>query len=428
MRTCVALIAAAVAVVLSQLVLAQAAPEAPAVGCLNVGDGAEAGRLVSIAADKVTLARDGAEAAFPLAAFREIAAAPGQAGGAPQPAPALRLPPPWTIWADKGDVLMAREVKQGAAPGTVDITGYGWEATGVPLVSVRALAAREVMSAPSGREAFEAVCRSPPTASDRVAIASGEGEQILSCVVDGVSAAGLKLVPAPGAAAETVPAGVRWAQVRWAVLSPGARPPERATGHMVELSDGTRFRAQSLDVRDGALAAEDAGARFALDAPLGERLARIQVYSDAYRYLSDLTPEKVTSQPFLDVVWPPCFDRSLFGGPLSLAGKAYVRGIGMDARTEMTFALGRAWSRFYATVGVDDGAGGAQGRSGRVILRAFADERLIYESGPLGRGGPPQALSLDVGGADKLTLVTDFGSRASAGGDFADWADARVAK
>jgi len=429
MLRCTMAVLGAMALGLCTAALAQST-EAPAVRCLNVAEGAEAGRLVSIQDDTLTLAREGTEASFPLADFREIVFSQAQ------PAVAPSIPPPLTVWADKGDVFMARQIKGASKQEAVDITGYGWQGIDVPLAAIRALASRDVMGGPaSGREEFDRIRQSPPQSSDRVA-ASKDGERVITCIVESASQAGLNL--AVGAGRSTIP----WSEVRWAVLSPGARPPERVTGHVVELADGTCFRAQSLEVRGGVLTGRDGQARFSVDAPLSDRLARIRIYSDAYRYLSDIEPEKVNRQPLLDIVWPPRFDRSVGGGPIILAGQAYEKGIAMDARTEVTFGLGRAYSRFYATIGVDDGATTTRGvgtvgtagkadaaaRPGRVVFRVVADGRLLFESGPLKSGDAPQALALDIGNVDKLTLVADFGSRVPAGGNFADWADARVVK
>jgi len=250
----------------------------------------------------------------------------------------------------------------------------------------------------------------------------------MSCIVESASEAGLNVAAgttgAAGAPAATRSA-IPWSEVRWAVLSPGARPPETAAGHFVELADGTRFRVQSFEVHGGTLAGQDGEARFSLGPPLADRLARLRVYSDAYRYLSDLGPQKVTLQPFLDTVWPPRLDGSPGGGLLTLAGEAYEKGIAMDARTEMTFALNRAYSRFYATVGVDDSSPAGLGR---VVFRVLADGRALFDSRLLSGGDGPHVLALDIRNVDKLTLVADFGSRVSVGGNFADWADARVTK
>lgn len=394
---------------------------------LNVGEGAESGGLVAIQDDKVTLARDETEVSFPLSAFREIIFPQEQA------ALRARIPPPLTVWADKGEMLMARQIRGASKPEAVDITGYGWRGMDLPLASIRALASRDVMSGPAqGREEFDRIRQSPPLSSDRVAAASEEGERVITCIVESASEAGLNA--AVGDARSTVP----WGEVRWAVLSPGARPPERVTGHLVELVDGTRFRVQSFEIRHGALNGRDGQARFSVDGPLAERVAAIRVYSPACRYLSDIEPEKVSLQPFLDVIWPPRFDQSLGGGPITLAGKAYEKGIAMDARTEMTFALSRAYSRFYATVGVDDGTSTARGAGtgaanaasppGWVVFRVLGDGRALFERGGLRSGDAPQPLALDIRNVDKLTLVADFGSGLSAGGNFADWADARVVR
>jgi hypothetical protein len=123
-------------------------------------------------------------------------------------------------------------------------------------------------------------------------------------------------------------------------------------------------------------------------------------------------------------------DRAAGGGPLVLAGRTYQKGIGMDARTEMTFALDGAYSRFYAMVGVDAGAAGESGAAaiGKVVFRVLADGRQVYESVPLTAADAPRQVSLDARGIRLVTLVADFGSDVAAAGNFADWAEARVVR
>ena len=402
----------------SALAGAPASPTPPAaeglpVECLRVGEGSVTGRLASIHGGTVTLLRDGMAEAFPLDAFREIVSL--QAGSAPS-----RLPPPWTVWADGGAVWTTRQVSGGNAPETVSMVGYGWEGADVPLAWVRALASREVLrAAAADREEFEKLRESPPPASDLVMVAGSEGARVLSCIVEGATDAGLSI--ALGGAQSTLP----WGEVRWAVLSPGAGPKEEAAGHMLELADGTRIRARSLDLEGATLTAQDGPARYVVNAAGPNPLVRLRVHSDSYRYLGDLEPEKVALRPLLDVVWPPLMDRAVSGGPITLSGKSYPKGIGMHARTEMTFRLGAAYSRFYALVGVDDSGKAA---AGQAAFRALADGRLLYDGGALTAGDAPRPLCLNVTGVQRLTLVADFASPVAAAGCFADWAEARVVR
>jgi len=327
------------------------------------------------------------------------------------------VPPPFTIWLERGGRLSARALRAGDAPAAVDVSGYGWEGQNVPLASLRALAAGHFLGdAPAAdKEAFERLRGEPPVGFDWVSVAGEARHGTISCVVEEVSAAGLRVALA--GASRTIPLSA----VRWIVFSsaPRARQEERA--HVIELADGTRIPADSLELTNGMLTAQRHGARYTVQAG---RLQRIQVASDAYVYLSDLEPQSVQLRPFLDVAWRPRFDRNAAGGPLVLDGRTYARGIGMHARTEMTFAIDGRYSRFHARVGVDD-AGGALGR---VVFGVLADGRPVFQSDPVGGGDPARPVALDVGGARRLTLVADFGSPVEASGNMADWAEARLVK
>jgi hypothetical protein len=67
-------------------------------------------------------------------------------------------------------------------------------------------------------------------------------------------------------------------------------------------------------------------------------------------YLSDLKPERAT------VGWggQPRMDHSIQGGPLSITGSQYARGVGVHAVSELVYDLRPDFRRFVAVVGVDD--------------------------------------------------------------------------
>jgi len=383
------------------------------VECLRVGVGSVAASLISISDGMLTVLRDGSTNASPLDEFREIIFE--QAARARR----SQLPPPWTIWADGGAVLLARRMGGGSTAETVSVVGYGWECTGLPLASVRAIAGRRVLTGSAvERAAFDKARGSPPVSEDELLMAGDDGERPLPCVVEAATEAGLQV--SVGTDRMLVP----WDKVRWAVLAPGARPKAEPAGHFVELADGTSIRVRSLEVSGGLLTAQDGFARYVAGTGGPNPLARVRVYSDSYRYLSDLEPEGTSLRPLLDVVWPPQMDRAVSGEPIAMAGRTYPKGIGMHTQTEMTFRLRGAYRRFYADIGVDD-AGKAAG--GQAAFKVVGDGRPLHDSGPLTAGYAPQSLSLDVAGVDRLTLMADFSSPVAAG-CFADWADARVVK
>jgi hypothetical protein len=116
-------------------------------------------------------------------------------------------------------------------------------------------------------------------------------------------------------------------------------------------------------------------------------------------------------------------DRSVSGGPISLAGVQYAKGIGTHANSEIVYNLDPADVRFSAVVGVDDFQRNSPYSS--VVFQVEADGKVIYES-PVMRGdSEPQRLDLDVLGVERLTLrVTDAGDGNNS--DHADWADATL--
>lgn len=112
-------------------------------------------------------------------------------------------------------------------------------------------------------------------------------------------------------------------------------------------------------------------------------------------------------------------DRSVSGGPISLAGVEYPKGIGTHANSEIVYHLDPADVRFTATIGVDDFQRDSPYSS--VIFQVEADGKLLYESPVMRGNSEPQQLDLDVLGVDHLTLrVTDAADGNNS--DHADWA------
>ena len=108
------------------------------------------------------------------------------------------------------------------------------------------------------------------------------------------------------------------------------------------------------------------------------------------------------------------------GGPISLAGKVFDRGLGVHAPFEFKFFANGAATRFTANVGVDDDMKDRPLASVRFLV--LADDRIAADSGVL-RAGARAALDADLTGAKCVTLkVTDAGDGYAC--DHADWADA----
>jgi hypothetical protein len=140
-------------------------------------------------------------------------------------------------------------------------------------------------------------------------------------------------------------------------------------------------------------------------------------------YLSDLTLTVVSNG------WGPLErDRSNGdaaagdGGPLTLNGTTYPKGLGVHAPSDVRYGLNGACTAFSAMVGLDDEVGA----SGSVMFQVWTDGVKRYDSGVVTGTTPARAVYVSVTGATQLALVvTDGGDDASF--DHSDWANAQVA-
>ena len=157
-----------------------------------------------------------------------------------------------------------------------------------------------------------------------------------------------------------------------------------------------------------------------------ERGAGAPAQADEQSLPADLTATALSDRKWesASIGWGSLgHDRSVSGGPISLAGVEYAKGIGTHANSEIVYRLDPADVRFSAVVGVDDFQRNSPYSS--VVFQVEADGKVIYES-PVMRGdSEPQRVDLDVLGVDRLTLrVTDAGDGNNS--DHADWADATL--
>lgn len=165
----------------------------------------------------------------------------------------------------------------------------------------------------------------------------------------------------------------------------------------------------------------DADLPLASDDPAAPGLAAIQVHSDRVVYLSDLEPAGQRTDGLLHRPWPARFDRSVAGGPISLGGRVFEKGLGVHSRTELTYKLGGAYEAFAATIGIDD----AVRPRGSVLFRVLGDATVLYEGTQVTGSDRPRDILIDVTGVDLLTLVVDYGDDLDLS-DHADWGGARV--
>lgn len=109
------------------------------------------------------------------------------------------------------------------------------------------------------------------------------------------------------------------------------------------------------------------------------------------------------------------------GGPLSIGGVSYAKGIGAHAPSDVSVYLGRGCERFAAKIGLDD----ETREPGSVVFQLFGDDKPLYDSGVVKGKGPAVPIDVDVTGVRMLSLrVTDGGDGRNF--DHADWAEAAL--
>ncbi|WP_285680516.1 glycoside hydrolase family 2 TIM barrel-domain containing protein [Actinoplanes sp. NBRC 103695] len=141
-----------------------------------------------------------------------------------------------------------------------------------------------------------------------------------------------------------------------------------------------------------------------------------------YAWLSDRPFEAVSNG------WGPV-ERDLSNGEqaagdgdtLTIAGKAYAKGLGVHALSVVRVPLGGGCTRFRADAGVDD----ETGSGGSVVSSVWLDGRQLTQTARLTGEGPATPVDVDLTGGTTLELrVTDAGD--GNGLDHADWAGARI--
>ncbi|MFC1705797.1 glycoside hydrolase [Planctomycetota bacterium] len=119
----------------------------------------------------------------------------------------------------------------------------------------------------------------------------------------------------------------------------------------------------------------------------------------------------------------PQASKSVQGGPLSLGGRRFTRGLGTHAESGLTLELaGSGARRFEAYVGVDDEV---QSGRGSVEFLVIGDGKVKWRGGVFRSGEPARRVRVDLRGIRYLNLVVGDGEDGE-DEDHADWADARV--
>ena len=117
----------------------------------------------------------------------------------------------------------------------------------------------------------------------------------------------------------------------------------------------------------------------------------------------------------------PQAGKSVDGHPITIAGKAYGRGLGMHAIGDWSLDLGGTATRLTAWVGVDDEVAGR----GSVEFRVFGDGKRLFDSGVMKGGDAAKRVDGARAGVRRLRLLVGEDGDDN-GADHADWAELEV--
>ena len=109
------------------------------------------------------------------------------------------------------------------------------------------------------------------------------------------------------------------------------------------------------------------------------------------------------------------------GGPITLNGVAYPKGLGTHAASEVRYGISGC-TNFSSDIGIDDEAG----VNGSVVFQVYLDGTKAYDSGTMNGASVTKSVSLDLTGKSELRLVVTNGGDNN-DYDHADWANAQLA-
>jgi hypothetical protein len=205
------------------------------------------------------------------------------------------------------------------------------------------------------------------------------------------------------------------------------RPPASTSTMAVGLRDGSLIHAKTWRSTGDRVELTTATGQLLAAAPLADIVSLQMLQSSQFTYLSALEPADYRHFPYLDLDWPWQGDGNLTGARLESGGHVYLKGIAMHSASRLTYALGGVYRHFVAEIALDDTAG----QRGSVIFRVFVARegqwREALTSGVLRGGDPPQPISVDIAGAQAITLIVDYADQGDEL-DHANWLDARLVK
>jgi hypothetical protein len=200
-------------------------------------------------------------------------------------------------------------------------------------------------------------------------------------------------------------------------------PPPHKPRIEVTLGDGSQLTGWNASREPGGPLRFSSVLASNLELPLSV-VAAIRFLDGRTTYLSDLQPIESRTAPYFGAptTAPPSPGQNAAGGPLTVRGKPYTRGLGTRSSSRVIYDLGGAFRAFQATVAIDDYARG----KGSVRFAVEADGARVWTSGLVTGSSRPLAVGpIEVLGKRRLALIVEYGELADVD-DWADWCDAIV--
>lgn len=153
----------------------------------------------------------------------------------------------------------------------------------------------------------------------------------------------------------------------------------------------------------------------------------IKIFSDRLKYLSDMIPIDQRESSAFTISRSFKMDRSVTGNPISLLGdngkvSRFVKGIGVQATSELVFQNDNNFDRLQAVVGIDSETKGRGDCD--VIIRG---DGIDLWSRRIVGSAKSQSVDIDVTGIKQISLIVNAGREFDLA-DHLDWGDIRFLK
>jgi hypothetical protein len=188
--------------------------------------------------------------------------------------------------------------------------------------------------------------------------------------------------------------------VRFAATAPpAAGAAQRA--FRVKLTDGSQLTGSTVKL---------AGDKLALATASGERtigandVVSIEQANGPVAWLSSLPPVESVHTPLFETIRPARMDATVRGEPIRFGDRTYYRGIGVHARSVITWPLDGTYKTFRTQYAID----GEQPYA-NVTVRIRLDDKVVHERTDFTAGELSPVVQFPLDAAKQLVLEVDYG-------------------